>query len=42
MEEVSKWLGHTNIAITQRSYAFLEVEHLHKAVKRAEAANEAK
>lgn len=32
MEKVSKWLGHKTIAVTQRSYAFLDVDDLHEAV----------
>lgn len=34
MEEVSKWLGHSSIKVTERVYAFLEVDHLHQAVER--------
>lgn len=34
MEEVSKWLGHSSIKVTERVYAFLDVEHLHRAVQR--------
>ncbi len=34
MEEVSKWLGHSSITVTERVYAFLQVEHLHRAVER--------
>jgi len=34
MEEVSKWLGHSSIKVTERVYAFLDVEHLHRAVER--------
>lgn len=30
--KVSRWLGHSDIRVMQRHYAFLEVEHLHKAV----------
>jgi integrase/recombinase XerD len=37
MEEVSKWLGHSSIKVTERVYAFLDVEHLHQAVKRTSA-----
>lgn len=32
MEKVSKWLGHKTITVTQRSYAFLDVNDLHTAV----------
>jgi hypothetical protein len=34
MEIVSKWLGHTTITVTERSYAFLRTEDLHRAVER--------
>lgn len=37
MEKVSKWLGHSSIAVTERAYAFLHVEHLHKAIEHAPA-----
>lgn len=33
MERVCKWLGHSSITVTERIYAFLEVAHLHDAVK---------
>jgi integrase len=32
MERVSKWLGHSSVKVTERHYAFLDVEHLHEAV----------
>lgn len=32
LEKVSKWLGHKTIAVTQRSYAFLDVSDLHAEV----------
>lgn len=32
MEEVSKWLGHSSITVTERHYAFLTVDSLHEAV----------
>lgn len=32
IERVSLWLGHSNINITERTYAFLSVDDLHKAV----------
>lgn len=32
MERVSLWLGHSSVAVTERCYAFLEVDDLHKAV----------
>jgi len=34
IEKVSKWLGHSSTAITERAYAFLNVEQLHKAIER--------
>lgn len=34
MEEVSKWLGHGDIRITQQRYAFFERDRLHKALQR--------
>ena len=37
IEKVSKWLGHQSIAVTERAYAFLNVEHLHKAIEHAPA-----
>lgn len=40
MEEVSKWLGHTSTKTTERSYAFLEVRHLHDAINRAKEAQD--
>ena len=35
MEEVSKWLGHQSVEVTEQIYAFLETEHLHAAVRRS-------
>lgn len=32
MEEVSRWLGHSSIAVTETTYAFLKDEHLQRAV----------
>jgi integrase len=32
MEQVSLWLGHNNINITEKVYAFLDADDLHKAV----------
>lgn len=32
MEEVSAWLGHENVTITQKHYAWLDTATLHKAV----------
>ena len=33
MEHVRKWLGHLSMQQTERVYAFLEVDQLHKAVQ---------
>ena len=33
MEVVSRWLGHSSVRVTERHYAFLEVEQLHQAVE---------
>jgi len=32
MEQVSRWLGHSSVLVTERVYAFLETEHLHAAI----------
>ncbi len=32
MEEVSLWLGHASVAVTQRHYAFLSKDQLHRAL----------
>ncbi|MBI1182608.1 MAG: tyrosine-type recombinase/integrase [Alphaproteobacteria bacterium] len=32
MDEVSKWLGHSSVKQTERAYAFLSVDQLHKRV----------
>ncbi|HEX3884792.1 MAG TPA: tyrosine-type recombinase/integrase [Stellaceae bacterium] len=32
MEEVSLWLGHSSITVTEKSYAFLKEEHLQRAI----------
>ncbi len=37
MEAVSKWLGHSSVKVTEKHYAFLTVNELHKAVERSEA-----
>jgi integrase len=37
IEAVSKWLGHSSIKVTERHYAFLSKDELHKAVARSEA-----
>jgi integrase len=34
MEVVSRWLGHSSIAVTERCYAFLRIEDLHRAVEK--------
>lgn len=34
IEKVSKWLGHADVRITQQRYAFLEIEHVHNAIRR--------
>lgn len=34
MEETSRWLGHSSVKVTERHYAFLKVEQLHKALAR--------
>lgn len=36
MEEVSRWLGHSSVLVTERSYAFLEDEHLQAAIRPAQ------
>jgi integrase/recombinase XerD len=30
MHEVQKWMGHSSVQVTERHYAFLETEQLHK------------
>ena len=37
MEEVSKWLGHSSIKVTEQHYAFLHVDQLDEALERSEA-----
>ena len=32
MAVVSQWLGHASVSITERAYAFLEVQHLQRSV----------
>lgn len=34
MEEVSLWLGHSSVTTTEKSYAFLDEQHLQQAVER--------
>jgi integrase/recombinase XerD len=34
MEQVSKWLGHASISVTERHYAFLTVDNLHRALRK--------
>jgi len=33
MQEVSTWLGHSDVKVTQKVYAFLGIDQLHQAVK---------
>jgi integrase len=33
IEQVSNWLGHSDVRVTQERYAFLKVEHLQQAVR---------
>ena len=35
MEGVRDWLGHHSVTVTEKTYAFLEIEHLHRAVQKA-------
>jgi integrase len=35
MEGVKEWLGHSSVVVTERTYAFLEIEHLHRAVQKS-------
>lgn len=37
MEEVCHWLGHSSVTVTEKHYAFLRVDELHRAVERSEA-----
>jgi integrase len=32
MEQVRDWLGHTSVTTTEKAYAFLTIDNLHKAV----------
>lgn len=34
LEQVSRWLGHADVRITQQRYAFLKIEQLHEAIKK--------
>jgi integrase/recombinase XerD len=36
LEQVSKWLGHSSVKVTESRYAFLDVSHLHRAVAESE------
>jgi integrase len=36
MEEVCKWLGHASVQVTERHYAFLTKEQLHRRTREAE------
>jgi integrase/recombinase XerD len=42
MEQVSRWLGHSSVLVTERAYAFLETEHLHAAIASAPKIGEAR
>jgi integrase len=33
MERVSRWLGHSSVMVTEKHYAFLDVTHLHDAIR---------
>ncbi len=33
MEEVSRWLGHSSVTVTEKIYAFLEIDHLERALE---------
>ncbi len=35
MEGVKEWLGHSSVVVTERAYAFIEIEHLHRAVQKS-------
>jgi integrase len=35
MEQVARWLGHHSVVTTEKSYAFLETEHLHQAMEKS-------
>jgi integrase len=35
MEGVKEWLGHESVVTTERAYAFIEIEHLHRAVQKS-------
>ena len=32
---VKEWLGHSSVTVTEKAYAFLEIEHLHRAAQKA-------
>jgi integrase len=34
MKEVSVWLGHTSVAVTEQNYAFLKVDNLQRSLER--------
>ncbi len=36
MQEVAKWLGHSSVTVTERHYAFLADDQLHRAIRRSE------
>ena len=33
MDRVSRWLGHSSVTVTEKSYAFLRVEDLHQSIR---------
>jgi len=35
MEAVKEWLGHSSVTVTEKAYAFLEIEHLHRAAQKS-------
>jgi integrase len=38
MEGVKEWLGHHSVTVTEKAYAFLEIEDLHRAVQKSAGA----
>jgi integrase/recombinase XerD len=35
IEGVKEWLGHESVITTERAYAFIEIEHLHRTVQKS-------
>jgi hypothetical protein len=35
MEAVREWLGHSSVIVTEKAYAFLEIEQLHRAAQKS-------